>query len=125
MRQGPGRDHAIKWVFKKAGLPVEILNEYQNWRQVRASDGTEGWVYRSLISARRTALIRPWEKTPVVIELYAGPSQSKSIIAKLESGVLANVLSCNGRWCQVAVSGFKGWVRQNQLWGVYKGEKLK
>ncbi len=125
VRQGPGRDHAIKWVFKKAGLPVEILNEYDNWRQVRASDGTEGWVYKRLLSARRTALIMPWEKNPVIVTLHAGPSPSKRVIAKLESGVLANILSCDGTWCHVTVADYKGWVRQDRLWGVYLNEKIK
>lgn len=124
VRQGPSREHAIKWVIKQAGLPVEITNEYENWRQVRDSEGSEGWVFHRLLSARRTALILPWEKTPVIVQLYGKPSKSAAVVAKLENGVLASVRRCDGAWCRVVVASFKGWVRQDQLWGIYKGEIL-
>jgi SH3-like domain-containing protein len=38
-------------------LPVEITAEFENWRRVRDSEGAEGWVYHSLLSGRRTAVI--------------------------------------------------------------------
>ena len=35
----------------------EITAEFENWRRVRDSEGAEGWVYHSLLSGRRTAVI--------------------------------------------------------------------
>ena len=49
-------------MFQRAGLPVEIIAEYETWRRIRDSEGTEGWVLHSLLSGRRTALVMPWAK---------------------------------------------------------------
>jgi SH3-like domain-containing protein len=44
VRRGPSTDQAIVWVFSRAGLPVEIIAESDNWRRVRDSEGADGWV---------------------------------------------------------------------------------
>jgi len=59
LREGPSKDHRTAWVFQRAGLPVEIIAEYETWRRIRDSEGTEGWVLHSLLSGRRTALVMP------------------------------------------------------------------
>src|SRR5262245_55806966 len=61
LRQGPGTDYPTAWVFRRAGLPVEVIKEFESWRQVRDAEGTTGWVLGSMLSGRRTALILPWE----------------------------------------------------------------
>ena len=68
-RVGPGAEYQIAWVFKRAGLPVEVLAEFENWRQVRDSDGVTGWVAAPLLSARRTAMVAPWIKERTVFAL--------------------------------------------------------
>ena len=65
MRIGPGTEHAIQWRYLKAGLPMEIVLEYDNWRKVRDADGAEGWVYHSMLSGKRTAIVEPWAATKV------------------------------------------------------------
>ena len=62
LREGPSKDHRTAWVFQRAGLPVEIVAEYETWRRIRDAEGTEGWVLHSLLSGRRTALVMPWAK---------------------------------------------------------------
>src|SRR5437016_8457747 len=62
LRAGPTREHDVTWVFTRAGLPVEITAESENWRRIRDSEGTEGWVYHSLLSSRRTVLGAPWSE---------------------------------------------------------------
>src|ERR1700750_558216 len=57
VRAGPTKDNDVAWVFTRAGLPVEITAEFENWRRVRDSEGAEGWVYHSLLSGRRTAVV--------------------------------------------------------------------
>src|SRR5436305_4699840 len=58
VRAGPTRDHDVAWIYTRAGLPVEITAEYENWRRIRDWEGAEGWVYHSLLSGRRTGLVQ-------------------------------------------------------------------
>src|SRR3954468_7445002 len=60
LREGPSKDHRPSWVFQRAGLPVEIIAEFEPWPRIRDSEGTEGWVLHSLLPGRRTALVTPW-----------------------------------------------------------------
>ena len=129
LRSGPGTEYPTTWVYKREGLPLEIIQEYESWRQVRDSDNTTGWVLHHLLSSRRTALVAPYEVKPDVappqISLYADESESARIIARVEAGVIANVLSCNGSWCWVSADQFRGYIRQKSLWGVYEAEIVK
>ena len=61
LRQGPGIEYPIAWVFRRAGLPLEVIKEFEGWRQVRDADGTTGWILGVMLSGRRTALVLPWE----------------------------------------------------------------
>jgi SH3-like domain-containing protein len=124
MREGPSKDHRIKWVFKKEGVPVEIIAEFENWRRVRDSEGDDGWVFHSRLSGRRTAQINPKLKQPD-IPLYARDSDSTQVVARLQPGVIGSVEQCTGRWCRLVGDGFDGWLQQERLWGVYPGERVK
>ncbi len=48
VRVGPGADYKVAWVFVKPGLPLEVVQEYDNWRRIRDSDGSMGWVFQKL-----------------------------------------------------------------------------
>jgi SH3-like domain-containing protein len=124
LREGPSKDHATTWVFQRAGLPVEITAEFETWRKVRDSEGSEGWVLHSLLSGRRTALVAPWKKKET-FKLYAKPSESADLAATLQSGVIGNIRSCDGAWCRIEGEGFDGYIVQNSLWGVYPNEKVE
>jgi SH3-like domain-containing protein len=127
-RQGPGTDHKVLWVYRRAGLPVEVLREFEGWRQVRDSDGSEGWVAQALVSGRRTALVLPWEAKAgrrTQVQLHSDDRAGSAPVAMLEAGVIANIRSCDTRWCYVSVGDFRGYVEQNRLWGVYPGETIR
>ena len=127
-RQGPGTDHKVLWVYRRAGLPVEVIREFEGWRQVRDSEGAEGWVLQSLVSGRRTALVTPWElksgNAPKVA-LLADDRAGAAPIAILEAGVIANIKSCDTRWCFVSIGEYRGYLEQKLLWGVYPGETVR
>jgi SH3-like domain-containing protein len=125
VRRGPSTDQAIVWVFARAGLPVEVIAESDNWRRVRDSEGADGWVFHSLLSGRRTVLISPWSKGKESVTMRAGRSSSSRAVAQLQSGVIGNVISCDGDWCELTVDDYDGYVEQNKLWGVYRGEKVE
>jgi SH3-like domain-containing protein len=124
VRKGPSTDQAIVWVFARAGLPVEVIAESDNWRRVRDSTGAAGWVFHSLLSGRRTALISPWVKDGKTVPLYRSKSTSASVVAKLQPNVLANIVSCDGKWCEISVDDYSGYVQQELLWGAYRGEVI-
>jgi SH3-like domain-containing protein len=133
VRKGPGFDYPIAWVYQRVGLPVEILKEFENWRQVRDNDGTEGWVLQNLLSGRRTALVTPWDikppeagkDKPEPTPMRDAGSSGSGVLAVIEPGVLATVLACDRSWCQVSVSDQRGYIEQSKLWGVYPDEAVK
>ena len=124
VRGGPTRDHDVTFVYTRAGLPVEITAESDNWRRIRDWEGSEGWVYHSLLSGRRTAVVTPKDKKELV-PLYDQGDSGATVIARLQAGVLAAVKRCTGSWCRIVGAGFDGWVVQEQLWGVYPNEKVE
>jgi SH3-like domain-containing protein len=131
LREGPSKDHRTSWVFQRAGLPVEITAEFETWRRIRDSEGTEGWVLHSLLSGRRTALVTPWVKGDAPpLPLYERADERADVVARLQAGVIANIRQCTGTWCRIAVvnpkaQDFAGYVRQDRLWGVYPNEKVE
>ncbi len=130
LRVGPSADYAVSWLYLRQGLPVEIIQEYDNWRRVRDSDGTEGWVNQSLLSGQRSALAAPWMKgkgngKAIYVNMRRDPQPSSSIVAKLEPGVMMNIRECTGDWCLATTDGSEGWVAQSEIWGAYPGEAFK
>jgi len=130
LRQGPGTEYPTAWVFRRAGLPVEVIKEFESWRQVRDAEGTTGWVLGSMLSGRRTAVILPWEvkagqAQQTLAALRDDDSERAGAVAQVEAGVLASIITCDGRWCRVSVGGFRGYIEQTKLWGAYKDEVIK
>lgn len=123
VRRGPSRQHPIAWSFTQKGLPVEITRETENWRLVRDSEGDEGWIYHGLLSGARTALVAPWDREGLR-SLANRRGEKGGVVARLEPGVLAQVESCDGKWCRIAAGGYGGWIGQDDLWGVYPGEVI-
>ena len=48
-----------------------------------------------------------------------------NLSAALQSGVLGNVTARDGTWCELSVDDYSGYVQQDKLWGVYRGEEVK
>jgi SH3-like domain-containing protein len=123
VRGGPTRNHDISWQYTRAGLPVEITAESDNWRRIRDWEGSEGWVYHSMLSGRRTGIVNAKEKDGLV-PLHAKGDSAAPVVAQLQSGVLGSVKYCTGSWCRIVGAGFDGWIAQERLWGVYPSEKV-
>ncbi|WEX12028.1 SH3 domain-containing protein [Chelativorans sp. AA-79] len=127
MRVGPGTQYAVAWLYLKPGLPVEIIQEYDNWRRVRDADGAEGWINQALLSGRRTAVVAPWfkGKERAALPLMTEPKEDSAVIAEVEPGVVGEVAACNGTWCRMNFAGHEGWISQEAIWGVYPGETVQ
>ena len=126
LRLGPGRDYPVQWLYLKPGLPVEIVQEYENWRRIRDSEGTEGWVLQTLLAGKRTALTAPWNgKGGGMISLFNNKNDAAAKVADMEPGVMGKVAECDGAWCAFEVSGYDGYVKQTDIWGAYPGETFE
>ncbi|MDP2740779.1 MAG: SH3 domain-containing protein [Pseudorhodobacter sp.] len=116
-RRGPGLTHRIDWVFTRAGMPLRLTAEYENWRRVEDAEGAGGWVHYTLLSGVRAALV-----AQDLAEFHVGPDDSTTVVVQAELGVIARLLACQPDWCRLRVEGEKGWVRKTALWGVDPGE---
>ena len=129
LRKGPGTEYPKAWIFRRAGLPVEVIQEYGNWRRVRDSGGATGWVLYSLLSGRRTVLILPWETKKgagaPLTDLRSAPRASSGAVARLEAGTLAVIKSCTQGWCYISVGDYRGYVQKHAVWGVYTNEVVR
>ncbi|HVZ13481.1 MAG TPA: SH3 domain-containing protein [Bauldia sp.] len=121
VRVGPGEGYNVAWVFVRPSLPVEIIQEYDSWRRIRDSSGATGWIFHTLLTPKRTAVVEPWASSDP-LPIHANADSAASITAYLQPGVQASVDSCRGGWCDLSGTGFSGWIEQNKLWGVYPNE---
>jgi len=117
VRRGPGLTHRIDWVFSRAGMPLLITAEFDNWRRVEDHEGAGGWVHFALLSGVRTVLV-----TLDMAEIRDAPSDSATVVAQAELGVIGRVQRCEADWCRIALDGRRGWVRTSAIWGVRPGE---
>lgn len=119
IRTGPGLKYPIHWVFVREGLPVEIIREFDAWREIRDIEGDGGWVHKSLLSGKRTVLAKGQIRT-----LFRKADKEARPVVQLEPNVIANVKECNEGWCYLSIAGYDGWVVKSHIWGVYEQEEL-
>ncbi|MES2667974.1 MAG: SH3 domain-containing protein [Pseudomonadota bacterium] len=119
-RRGPGLTHRIDWVFTRAGMPLRITGEFDNWRRIEDAEGAGGWVHYSLLSGVRTVLV-----ARDMAEFRSAPEDGADVVIQAERGVVGKVLKCTPDWCRVGLGGEKGWVRKSALWGVEPGEVIE
>src|SRR5258705_5565062 len=100
VRGGPNKEHDVAWVYTRPALPVEITAEFENWRRIRDRDGTEGWVYHTLLSGKRSAYVANPKTRPDLVPLYESADRMSPFRAMLEPGVLGAVRGCNGPGCR-------------------------
>lgn len=127
VRVGPGTKYDIAWNYTVSGIPVEIIQEFDTWRKIRDMDGMEGWVHQSLLVGTRAGYVTPLLANGEVT-LHAGRSAESGVRARLAPGVRVNISECDGDWCTVSAgqpgerANFSGYVRQEEIWGVYPDE---
>ena len=125
VRLGPSFDHAVKWVYRRSGVPVAVIERFEHWRRIRDVDGDEGWVHFALLdSTARGAIVRRVgaEDAGAPLPLLADADASAAAVALLEPGVVLEVLSCAEAWCRVTAGERRGWVLRKGLWGVDSGD---
>ena len=122
LRSGPGVRYPVDWVYMRRRLPVEIIAEFETWRQIRDLDGAEGWVHQSMLSGRRTGMIKGEAQA-----LHKANVDQAETLAMLEPGVVVDIQRCpvDGPFCRIEINGLQGWLKRDQFWGVYPQEKIE
>jgi SH3-like domain-containing protein len=116
---GPGRKYPNVWLYQRRDLPVKVVKKYESWRLIQDPDGAKGWMLVSLLSDRRTAVVRPGDPRPI----RADPSDGAKVRYLAEPGVVGRIDHCKGNgWCRIEIGKKEGYIRTSDLWGVGENE---
>jgi SH3-like domain-containing protein len=116
VRRGPGEDYPLLYQYQRRGLPLEIVAEYGQWRQVRDHEGAEGWMHARLLRGNRTVMVR---RAANAQTLRNRPEATGGVVALVQSGAIGQLEDCAGNWCEIEFDGHEGWLARAMLWGVY------
>ena len=121
LRTGPGVRYPVDWVYVRRTLPIEIIAEFDTWRRVRDPEGVEGWVHQTMLSGRRTAVVKG-DAQPI----RRAADETSPLAATLEPGVIVSLQRCPtaAEYCRVEVDGYQGWIRRDALWGLLPDEAI-
>ena len=116
-RVGPSIKYPVKYEYHSKFQPVQIINEYYGWYQIKDKTGDISWVHKSQISKNSYA-ITIYNKT----KLYAKPKLTAEILAFVDKGAIFRVGECSSGFCEVDTNfnniHYSGYILTDNLWGV-------
>jgi len=112
LRQGPSKNHPIKFVYKKKYLPVEIIDNWDNWRKIKDFENNSGWIHISLLSGKRSVINQDDNSI-----IFSSNSIYSKPLAKVERGRLLFIKKCKNEWCKIVTGKYSGWIKKKSLWG--------
>lgn len=115
---GPGRNYPNVWLYQRRDLPVRVVKKYENWRLIEDPDGAQGWMLVSMLSDRRTAIIKGGEPRSI----HSSPDDGAKVQYQAEHGVVGRISKCRDDWCRIEIGNRRGYVHISDLWGVTKGD---
>lgn len=120
MRTGPGKNYPGIWLYKRRDLPIRVLKVYPNWRLIEDPDGVRGWMLVTLLSDRRTAIVRGDQPRPIHVK----PDETSRVAYNAEPGVVGRISDCESGWCRIQIGTRRGHIRTTDMWGVSDGETV-
>ena len=114
LRQGPSFDYPIKIFYKKKFLPVLVQDSSDNFRKIRDHENNSGWIHISQLSKKKAAIVI--DDSLIMFKsatIYSNP------IAVLQKGRHVKINKCKDDWCKVRTGKFKGWIKNESLWGLF------
>lgn len=118
LRTGPGTRYPISWVYKRAGLPVEVIALFDTWYRIRDYEGSEGWVHKTQVKFQRRGMMLGAKPH----DARAAPEATAPVTAHLMPLVQFNLVSCSKDWCLAKSDDFKGYLRKDTFFGAYPAE---
>jgi SH3-like domain-containing protein len=113
LRQGPSFDYPIKIFYKKKFLPVLVQDRSDNFRKIKDHENNSGWIHVSQLSKKKAAIVMGKD-----LIMFKKPTIFSNPIVILKEGRLVKINKCRETWCKVSSDDFKGWVKNENLWGL-------
>jgi SH3-like domain-containing protein len=117
---GPGKNYPNVWLYQRRDLPVRVVKKYEHWRLIQDPDGAQGWMLVTLLSDRRTAMVKPGDPRPV----RADPDAGSKVRYLVEPGVVGRVSKCREGWCRIEIDKKDGYISVSDIWGVGENEAV-
>ena len=113
VRYGPSFESPVKFVYKKINLPIKQIDKKENWRRIIDLKNNSGWIHWSQL--KKINSIIPLEDKI----LFKKPSNYSKPLALIKKGRVLVLKNCDGVWCKVKSKNFKGWIKNNNIWGSF------
>ena len=112
LRIGSSKNFPIKLKYTKKNFPVEIIEEYQQWRKINDFEGNMGWIHESLLQGDRYALVNSKNK---MLFIYNKPNGK--LIGEIGNHNIVKLKTCLEKWCLINFELGKGWVNKKKIMG--------
>ena len=113
VRYGPGRDYPVKYVYNKKNLPVKVIDKSREWKKIIDFKKNSGWIHETQLKKSKSFILL---KDQI---LFTKPTKHSKPLFKIAKGRLLIVKKCKKNWCRVKTQNFLGWVKTNEIWGLY------
>ena len=120
-RTGPAKNYPGVWLYQRRDLPVRVVKKYENWRMIEDPEGTRGWMLVSLLSDRRTAMVKAGKPRPIRSE----PNEGARVRYRAEPGLVGRIETCSAGWCRVEIGKREGFMKTTDLYGVAANEVVE
>ena len=114
VRYGPSFESPVKYIYKKINLPIKQIDKKENWRRIIDVKNNSGWIHWSQL--KKVNSIIPLEDKI----LFNKPSKFSRPLARIKKGRVLVVQKCDEIWCKIQSKNFKGWIKNNNVWGPTK-----
>jgi len=114
VRYGPSLNSQIKFIYKKAFLPVKIIDKKENFRRIIDYKKNSGWIHISQLKKSNSLIIMD-DKI-----VFKKDTKFSKPIVKLQKGRLVILKKCKKKWCKITTDKYSGWIEANNLWGLNK-----
>ena len=111
VRYGPGKTHAVKYIYRKINLPIKQIDKKDNWRRIVDLKNNSGWIHDSQLKLSNSIIILN-DKI-----LFTKPSIFSKPKARLEKGRLLVIKKCEEKWCNIITDNYSGWIKAENIWG--------
>tara|TARA_Y100000590_G_C15334748_1_gene869110 strand:+ start:44 stop:499 length:456 start_codon:yes stop_codon:yes gene_type:complete len=111
-RHNASFDAPIEYIYQKKYLPILIINEHDNWREIRDIEGDESWMHISMISYKKTFINKKEQN------LYKYKDNKDIVNAIVKKGVVGKIIKCEEKLCKVKIKPYSGWIEKKNLWGI-------